>query len=39
MLYKGLGCIEAGRVPHIDYVHVEAISKSNWLLKEDEGVV
>ena len=25
MVYKGLGCIEAGRVPHIDYVYVEAI--------------
>ena len=26
---KGMGCIEAGRVPHIDYVYVEAISISN----------
>ena len=29
MVYKGLRCIEAGRVPHIDYVNVKAISKSN----------
>ena len=33
MVYKGLGCIEAGRVPHIDYVYCEAISKSNMLMK------
>ena len=59
MVYKGLDCIEAGRVPlidfsfkavqgcyirgwivskqvrvpHIDYVYVEAISKSNALMK------
>ena len=33
MVYKGLGCIEAGRVPHIDYVYCEAISKSNTLLQ------
>ena len=33
MVYKGLGCIEMGRVPHIDYVYVEAISKSNALMK------
>ena len=26
-------CIESGRVPHIDYVYVEAISKSNALMK------
>ena len=38
-------CIEAGRVPHIDYVYCEAISKSNTLmkfhpkLKEAKGVV
>ena len=32
MVYKGLGCIEKGRVPHIDNVHVEAISKTNWLM-------
>ena len=29
----GLRCIEAGRVPHIDYVYVKAISKSNALMK------
>ena len=33
MVYKGLGCIEAGRVPHIDYVYCEAISKRNTLMK------
>ena len=33
MVYKGLGCIKAGRVPHIDYVNCEAISKSNTLMK------
>ena len=26
VVYKGPGCIEAGRVPHIDYVYCEAIS-------------
>ena len=30
-------CIEAGRVHHIDYVYVEAISKSNWLMKFDRN--
>ena len=33
MVYKGLGCIEAGRVPHIHYIYCEAISKSNTLMK------
>ena len=28
-------CSEAGRVPHIDYVYVKAISKSNSLMKFD----
>ena len=37
MVYKGLDCIEAGRVPHIDYVYVEAVSKSNTLLKFDRN--
>ena len=37
MVYKGLGCIEAGRVPHIDYVYVEAIFKSYWLIKFDRN--
>ena len=35
VVYKGLGSIEAGRVPHNDYVYVEAISKSNALMKID----
>ena len=33
MVYKGLGCIEAGRMPHIDYIYCEAISKGNTLIK------
>ena len=37
MVYKGLGCIEVGRVPHIDYVYVEAISKSNAYMKFDRN--
>ena len=37
MVYKGLGCFEVGRVPHIDYVYVEAISKSNSLMKLDRN--
>ena len=37
MVYKGLGCIEAVRVPHIDCVYVEAISKSNSLMKFDRN--
>ena len=32
-----LGCIEPGRVPHTDYVYVEAISKSNMLMKIDRN--
>ena len=32
-----LGCIEAGRVPHTDYVHCEAISNSNSLMKFDRN--
>ena len=35
MVYKGLGCIEASRVPHIDYVYVKIISKSTALMKFD----
>ena len=38
MVYKGLGCIEAGRVPHIDYVYCEAISKGNRLMKFDRNL-
>ena len=30
-----LGCVEEGRVPHIDYVYWEAISKVNTLMKFD----
>ena len=37
MVYKGLGCIVAGRVLHIDYVYVEAISESNSLMKFDRN--
>ena len=37
MVYKGLGCIETGRVPQFDYVFVEAISKSNAFLKFDRN--
>ena len=29
--------IQAGRVLHIDYVHVEAISKTNALMKFDRN--
>ena len=25
-------------MPHIDYVHIEAISKSNWLMKFDRNL-
>ena len=35
MVYKELWCIEDGRVPHIDYLYFEAISKSNTLMKID----
>ena len=38
MVYKGQVCIEAGRVPHIDYVNVEVISKSNSLMKFDQNL-
>ena len=31
-------CIEAGRVPPIDYVYCEAISKSNMLIKFDRNL-
>ena len=45
MVYKGLGFIAGGRVPHSDYVYVEAISKGHTVvaveskLKEADGVV
>ena len=39
MVYKGLGCIEAGRVPHIDYVYVETISETNVLMKFDQNCI
>ena len=32
-----MGSIEAGRVPHNDYVYVEAISKSNSVMKFDRN--
>ena len=37
MVNKGLGSMEAGRVPHNDYVYDEAISKSNALVKTDRN--
>ena len=37
MVYKGLVCIEAGRVPHIDYVYFEALSKNNTVIKFDRN--
>ena len=37
MVYKGLGCIEAGRMPHIDYVYVEAITNGNSWMKFDRN--
>ena len=37
VVYKGLGCIEVGRVPHIDFVYVKAISKSNAIMKFDRN--
>ena len=37
MVYKGLRCIVAGRVPHIDYVCIKAISGSNALMKYDRN--
>ena len=35
--YIRAGCIEAGRVPHTDYVYFEAISKSNTLMNFDRN--
>ena len=32
-----LVCIEAGCVPHVDHVNVEAISKDDTLLKFDQN--
>ena len=37
MVYKGLVCIEAGRVPHTEFVYFEAISKINTLMKFDRN--
>ena len=37
MLYNGLGCIEASRVPHIYYVYLKALSKSNTFMKFDRN--
>ena len=36
MVYKGLGCIEAGRVPHSDCVYFKAICKGNTLFTVPE---
>ena len=33
VVYKGLACIEAGRVPHSDYVYFKAILSGNPLVK------
>ena len=38
MVYKGLDCIEAGRVLHTDYIYIEAVSKSNTLMKLDRNL-
>ena len=32
MVYKGLDCMEAGRVSQIDYVYFEAVSRSNTVI-------
>ena len=37
MFYQGLGCIEARRVSHTDYVYFETLSKSNMLMKIDRN--
>ena len=34
---KGLNCIEAGRVPHMDYVYVKAMSKNDPFMKFDRN--
>ena len=33
----GLNCIEAGLVPHIDYVYFKAVSKGNTFIKFDRN--
>ena len=35
MAYKGLGYIEAGRVPHVDYVYYEAICNVITMIRFD----
>ena len=37
MVYKGLECMEAGRVSDSDYVYVKAIVKGNTLRKFDRN--
>ena len=37
IVYKGLECIEAGRMPHTDYVYFDDISKSNRFAKFDRN--
>ena len=37
MVYEGLDCIEAGRVPQIDYVNMKAVSKRHKLMKFDRN--
>ena len=38
MVYKGLACIKASRVPQTDYVYFEAISNSNMLMSYDRNL-
>ena len=38
-VYKGLECVEAGRVSHSDYVYLKAIAKGNTLMKFNRNVV
>ena len=39
MVYKGLECVEAGRVSHSDYGYVKAIAKGNTLMMFNRNVV
>ena len=32
-----MDCVEAGRVPHIDYIYFKAVSESNMLMKFDRN--
>ena len=38
MVYKGLVCNEAGRVPHSDYVYFKAVSKRLTLMKFNRNI-